>query len=68
MTVENYGSIWQLDQCCPLSAAKLTKQRYALKATQWVNLRPMFSGEKKSKGLIILTYYKRSRQKNFNIK
>ena len=50
MTEENYGKIWCLDHCLPLSKTKLSNQNEVEKTTNWINLRPMYCSENSSKG------------------
>ena len=47
MTEENYGTIWCLDHCIAL---KKTNENDLYKYTNWINLRPMYSKDKISKG------------------
>ena len=42
MTIENYGKIWCLDHCLPLSKISLSNENELLKYTNWLNIRPMF--------------------------
>ena len=42
MTEENYGKIWCLDHCLPLSKTNLSNKSDMYKSTNWVNLRPMY--------------------------
>ena len=39
MTIENYGKIWCLDHCYPLS---IIKENELNKYTNWINIRPMY--------------------------
>ena len=50
MTEENYGKIWCLDHCFPLSKTNLSDQNEVNKSTNWINLRPMYCSENISKG------------------
>ena len=45
MTEDNYGSIWTIDHCYPLSKTILSDENEMSKSTFWINLRPMFLGE-----------------------
>ena len=45
MTLKNYGSVWQIDHCYPLSQTNLSNETDMTKATNWINLRPMYSSE-----------------------
>ena len=49
MTVENYGSIWQIDHCLPIVSFNLLDENDKKKCFNWVNLRPMYSSENNSK-------------------
>ena len=50
MTEENYGEIWCLDHCYPLSKTNLyDKKNEMSKSTNWINLRPMYCSENSSK-------------------
>ena len=42
MTLENYGKIWCLDHCYPLSKTNLYNENDMYKSTNWINLRPMY--------------------------
>ena len=50
MTLENYGKIWCLDHCRPLSKTNLSNENDMYKSTNWINLRPMYIGENNIKG------------------
>ena len=50
MTEENYGSVWTIDHCYPLSKTDLSNETDKIKTTCWINLRPMYSNKKISKG------------------
>ena len=43
MTLENYGKIWCLDHCYPLSKTNLSNETDMFKSTNWINLRPMYT-------------------------
>ena len=47
MTLENYGTIWCLDHCYPLS---IIKENELKKYTNWVKIRPMYIKDNISKG------------------
>ena len=49
MTLENYGSVWQLDHCLPIASFNLLDENDMKKFFYWVNLRPMYSNENNSK-------------------
>ena len=50
MTIENYGSTWQIDQCLSLASCNLSDENDMMKCFNWVNLRPMYSTENNLKG------------------
>ena len=50
MTEENYGSVWTLDHCYPLSKTNLSDKNEMNKSTYWINIRPMYCSENISKG------------------
>ena len=45
MTEENYGSVWTLVHCYPLSKTNLSDKNKMFKSTYWINIRPMYSTE-----------------------
>ena len=49
MTIENYGSVWQIHHCLPIASFNLLDENYMKKCFNWVNLRPMFSTDNSSK-------------------
>ena len=49
MTVENYGSVWQIDHCLPIASFNLLDENDMKKCFNWINLRPMYSKENNSK-------------------
>ena len=49
MTIEIYGSVWQIDHCLPIASFNLLNENYMRKCFNWVNLRPMFSTDNNSK-------------------
>ena len=49
MTEDNYGEIWCLDHCYPLSKTNLLDKNEMNKSTKWINLRPMYCSENISK-------------------
>ena len=49
MIIENYGSVWQIDHCLPVSSFILLKENDWKKCFNWLNLRPMFSTGNASK-------------------
>ena len=48
MTVENYGSVWQIDHCLPIVSFILLDENDMKKCFNWVNLRPMYSNDNNS--------------------
>ena len=50
MTEENYGSVWTLDHCYPLSRTNLFDKNEMNKSTYCINIRPMYSTENNLKG------------------
>ena len=50
MTLENYGKIWCLDHCYPLSKINLSNRKDMYKFTNWVNLRSMYIRDNIVKG------------------
>ena len=50
MTLENYGKVWCLDHCIPLSKINLSNENDLYKSTNWVNLRTMYMNENLIKG------------------
>ena len=49
MTIENYGSVWQIDHCLPIASFNLSDENDMKKCFNWINLRPMYSNENNSK-------------------
>ena len=50
MTLENYGSIWQIDHCLAITSFNLLDEKEMKKCFNWIILRPMYSSENISKG------------------
>ena len=50
MTIENYGKVWCLDHCYPLSKINLSNENDLYKSTNWVNLRPLYMEDNLVKG------------------
>ena len=50
MPLDNYGSVWQIDQCLPITSFNLLDENDMKKCFNWINLRPMYSNENISKG------------------
>ena len=46
MNIENYGKVWCLDHCYPLSKINLSNENELYKSTNWVNIRPMYIRDK----------------------
>ena len=42
MTEDNYGSLWSIDHCYPLSKTNLSNENDMYKSTNWINLKPMY--------------------------
>lgn len=49
MTWENYGE-WEYDHVQPLASFDLTDRQQFLEACNWLNIRPMWAGENRSRG------------------
>ena len=49
MSEENYGEVWCLDHCYPLSKTNLFDKNEMNKSCNWINLRPMYCSENISK-------------------
>ena len=49
MTIEKYGSVWQIDHCLPIASYNLLNENDEKKCFYWVILRPLFSTENNSK-------------------
>ena len=50
MTLENYGKVWCLDHCYPLSKISLSNENDLIKYTNWFNIRPMYIKDNIIKG------------------
>ena len=50
MTLKNYGKIWCLDHCYPLSKTNLSDENDMYKSTKWINLGPMHLKDNLIKG------------------
>ena len=50
MTNENYGSVWQIDHCLPITSFNLLDEIDMKNCFNWLNLRPMYCSENISKG------------------
>ena len=42
MTVENHGTVWQIDHCLAVTSFNLLDENDMKKCFNWVNLRPMY--------------------------
>ena len=49
MTLENYGSIWQIDHCLAVASFNLLDEKQMKKCFNWINLRPMYVKDNISK-------------------
>ena len=49
MTIENYGTVWQIDHCSAVASFNLLDENDMKKCFNWINLRPMYSSENISK-------------------
>ena len=50
MTLENYGSVWQIDHCLAIVSFNLLDENDMKKCFNWVNLRPMYVKDNIIKG------------------
>ena len=50
MTVENYGTVWQIDHCLAVASFNLLDENDMKKCFNWVNLRPMYVKDNIIKG------------------
>ena len=50
MTLNNYGKVWSLDHCLPVSSFNLLDENEMKKCFNWRNLRPMYTRENIIKG------------------
>ena len=49
MTIENCGSVWQIDHCLPVASFNIMDEIDKKKCFNWVNLRPMYCNENNSR-------------------
>ena len=49
MSLEDYGSVWQIDHCLPIASFNLLHENDMKKCFNWINLRSMYSNENNSK-------------------
>ena len=50
MTLENYGSVWQIDHCLSVASFNLLDENDVKKCLNWINLRPMYVKDNIIKG------------------
>ena len=50
MTLDNYGLVWEMDHCFPVSKTNVSNDIDLFKTTNWVNSRPMYKNGIGSKG------------------
>ena len=50
MTLENYGSVWQIDHCLAIASFNLLDENDKTKGCNWINLRPLYVKDKIMKG------------------
>ena len=50
MTIENYGSVWQIDHCLAVATFNLLDENEMRKCFNWINLRPMYLKDNIIKG------------------
>ena len=48
--IENYGSVWQIDHCLPITSFSLLDENNMKKCFNWINLRSMYSNKNISIG------------------
>ena len=48
MTLENYGSTWQIDHCLPIASFDLLDENDMKRCFNWINLRPIYFSETNS--------------------
>ena len=49
MTVENYGSVWQIGHCLPIASFNLLNENDLKNCFNWINLNPCILKKKKLK-------------------
>ena len=49
MTMENYGSIWDINQCLSIASFNTLDENEMKKCFNWIDLRPMYCSENISK-------------------
>ena len=50
MTLENYGSVWQIDHCLAIASFNLLDENDMKKGFNWINLRPLYVKDNIIKG------------------
>ena len=50
MTLQNYGSIWQIDHCLAVASFNLLDEKQMKKGFNWINLRPVYVKDNITKG------------------
>ena len=49
MTLEKYGSVWEIDYCFPISSFNLLDENEIKKSSSWIKLRPLCGNKNVSK-------------------
>ena len=50
MTLENYGSVWQIEHCLAIASLNVLDEKEMKKCFNWINLRPMYVEDNLIKG------------------
>ena len=50
MTIDNFGSVWQIDHCLAIASFNLLDENNLKACFNWINLRPMYVKDKIIKG------------------
>ena len=50
MTIENYGSVWQIDHCLAIASFNLLDENDMKRCFNWVSLRPMYVKDNINRG------------------
>ena len=50
MTLEIYGSVWQIDHCLAVASFNILDENAMRKCFNWINLRPLYSKDNIIKG------------------
>ena len=45
MTIEKYGSLWQIDHCLPIASFNFLDENDMKECFIWISIRPMYSNE-----------------------